>query len=221
MPEAAEADADLIPIARDKIATMVDPKTTALVVVDAQEDFIGPDGAMARVGVDLSSVPPALAKVQELIAAARKAGATVAFMRVVTTPDTDSQALKNFYTRRGFPLEAIGICRDGTSGADYYGVTPEPGDIEIEKVLFSSFYGTDLEDQLRARGIDTLVMTGFTTDCCVDATSRDAFHRNFNVFLVDDACTAYPASLHDTAKIAIVKNVAILTQADDVLAAWS
>ena len=221
MPTQAEPKSDLEPIAGDQLAAMIDPKTTALLVVDAQVDFIAPEGPWAKAGFDLSSVPPALEKANRLADVAREAGATVVYIRVITSPDTDSDALKNFYTRRGFPLETIAICRRGTPGADYYGVDPQPGDMHVEKVLFSSFYGTDFEERLRERGIDTLVVTGFTTDCCVDSTVRDAFHRGFNVFLVGDACAASPPSRHETSLIAILKNTALLTQTDDVLAAWS
>ena len=63
--------------------------------------------------------------------------------------------------------------------------------MEVEKPLYSSFVGTDLDARLRARGIDKLVIAGFTTDCCVDCTVRDAFHRNYDVFIVADACASY------------------------------
>ena len=98
---------------------------------------------------------------------------------------------------------------------------PSPGDIEVEKPLFSSFVGTDLEAQLRARGVDTLVVLGLTTDCCVDCTARDAFHRGFHVFVVQDACSAYGEALHRAALSGLEKNVALLTTTDEVEQAWA
>jgi nicotinamidase-related amidase len=88
-------------------------------------------------------------------------------MRVMTRPETDSDALRTWMARRGTP-GGEAICRIGSGGEAYYRVTPEPGDIEIEKLAYSSFHGTDLDAQLRARGIDTLVIAGISTDCCVD-----------------------------------------------------
>lgn len=205
----------------DRLPEMIVPAKTALVVVDVQEDFIGPGGAVARAGADMSTVGPALEKIEQLIAAARKAGAAVVFPRVITAPETDSDALRLLARRKGRPEASIAICRKDTAGADYYGVWPQPGDIEVGKVLFSSFFGTDLDVQLRARGVDTLVMTGFTTDCCVDCTARDAFHRNFSVLVTVDACAAYDESLHIGALNGMAKNCALLVSSAAVLKAWS
>lgn len=214
------ADVDVLPhVDAGALAAMLDPATTALIVVDVQTDFASPDGLLGRVGVDLSSVPPALARIQSLIAAARTAGATIAFMRVVTRPETDSDALKTLMLRKGMP-GGEAICRIEDGGADYFGVAPEPGDIEIDKLLYNSFHGTDLDDQLRARGIDTVVMTGFSTDCCVDQTARAAFHFGYHVFIVSDATAAYDPALHASALNILYKNCALLVTADDVLSAW-
>ncbi|HUD51965.1 isochorismatase family cysteine hydrolase [Parvibaculum sp.] len=209
------------PVEADRLPPMIVPSRTALVIVDAQEDFIGPTGVHARLGFDMSAVEAPLANVVRLAEAARRAGATVVFPRVVTTPETDSEALKLLARRKGRSENSIAICREGTPGADYYGIRPQEGDIEIAKVLFSSFQGTDLEQQLKAKGVDTLVMTGFTTDCCVDCTARDAFHRNFSVFVVVDACAAFGDGLHVGALNGLAKNCALLVETDSVVKAWS
>jgi biuret amidohydrolase len=208
-------------VAGDVLAPMIAPARTALLVIDVQIDFVAPDGPMGSAGVDMSAIPPALDRIHPVIAAARAAGATVGFVRVVTRPETDSDALKLLMARKGLPPESVALCRDGTPGADYYQVRPLPGELEIQKALFSSFVGTRLEEQLRERGIDTLVVVGFTTECCVDCTVRDAFHRNFNVFIVADACAAYSPSLHYGALESLALNCALLTESDAVLEAWS
>ena len=205
----------------EPLAQMIAPARTALAVIDIQGDFAAPDGAMAKVGCDFSDVETVIDRADALIAAARKAGATVMFARVVTTPETDAPNLRAFYRRKGYGEDAVGVCRAGTRGADYYRVKPEPGDIEVGKPLFSSFAGTDLEAQLRERGVDTLVFVGLTTDCCVDCTARDAFHRGFHVFVVEDACSAYGEELHRAALMGLEKNVALLTTTDEVLRAWA
>ena len=202
--------------AAEPLAEMIVPARTALAVIDIQADFAAPDGAMGRLGCDLSDVEAVIDRTQRLIAAGRTAGATMMFARVVTTPETDAPNLKAFYRRKGY-----GVCRAGTPGAAYYRGTPRPGDIQIEKPMFSSFVGTDLEAQLHARGVDTLVMVGLTTDCCVDCTARDAFHRGFHVFVVQDACSAYGEELHKAALSGLEKNVALLTTTDEVARAWA
>jgi nicotinamidase-related amidase len=200
---------------------MISPAKTALIIIDVQEDFVSPSGAAGSWGIDLSVFELPLQKIEALIAAGRGVGLTQVFVRVVTRPETDATALKLLHQRKGRPAEALAICRAGTSGTDYYRIKPQRSDIEIEKVLYSGFVGTDLESQLRARGIDTLVVAGFTTECCVDCTARDAFHRNFNVFVVTDACAAYEEDLHYGALNGLSKNCAMLTDSAAVLAAWS
>ena len=199
---------------------MLDASRTALVVIDVQEDFAGPTGAVGRFGVDMSRIEPAIDRIENLIAAARAAGAHVAFARVVTRPETDSSALRERAVRQGRSPDSVGICRAGTLGAGYYRVRPQSGDLEVQKRLFDSFHETSFDEDLRARGVDTLVFVGFTTDCCVDATARAAFHRNYNVFVVSDACDAYDRELHHWALKALQKNVALLTDTAAVLSAW-
>lgn len=200
---------------------MIEPSRTALLVIDVQEDFISPAGAAGRWGIDLGIFDPPIDRINALIDAARAKGVTPVFIRVVTRPETDSDALKALHQRKGRPPQAIAICRAGTSGAGYYRVAPHAGEMEIEKPLYSSFVGTNLDTQLRAKGIDTLVVVGFTTDCCVDCTVRDAFHRNYDVFVVSDACAAYEEDLHYGALNGLAKNCALLTDTKAVLDAWS
>ncbi|AJP71296.1 cysteine hydrolase family protein [Sphingomonas hengshuiensis] len=202
------------------VKDMLPPARTALVVVDIQTDFAAPHGLIARYGVDMAPAEAAIDRIEALIAAARAAGATVAFMRVVTRPETDSDALRTLYARRGTP-GGQAICRVADGGADYYRVAPQPGDIEIEKLMFDSFHGTDLDAQLRARGIETVVMTGLSTDCCVDQTARAAFHHGYHVFVASDACAAYEPDLHSGTLNVLQKNCALLTTSDAVIAAWA
>lgn len=211
---------DLPHVSPADLADILDPAKTALVVVDIQKDFAAPDGLLGRVGVDLTDAEAVIDRIEEITPLARAAGMTLAYMRVVTTPESDSDALKAFHTRKGDP-GGQAICRTDDGGADYYRVAPAPGDIEIQKLLYDSFHGTDLEQQLRSRGIDTLVITGLSTDCCVDQTARAAFHRNFNVFLVSDACGAYEPGLHLSSLNVLSKNCALLVTSADLTAALS
>jgi len=204
-----------------QLPAMIVPAKTALVIIDVQEDFISPTGAGANWGIDMSVFEPQLDKIETLIAKARAAGVAQVFVRVVTSADTDSDALKLLHQRKGRPPEALAICRAGTPGADYYRIKPEAGDIEIAKTLYSSFSGTDLDAQLKARGIDTVIVVGFTTECCVESTARDAFHHNYSVFVVTDATAAYEEALHYGSLNALAKNCALLTDTASVLSAWS
>ena len=159
---------------------------------------------------------PAIDAVLSIIPAARRARLTIVFMRVVTRNDTDPAVLLRLMERRGRPGGAA-LCRAGTPGADYYRVKPEPGDVEIEKIRFDSFIGTTLDEQLRARGVESLIVMGVSTDCCVDSTARSAFQRDYDVFVVTDACAAGSPHLHFGALAALEKNVALLVNAATVV----
>ena len=200
----------------------ISPGRTALLIVDMQADFAAPDGRMAQWGADLSTVPAALAAADRLAVAARAAGVAVIFAGLETRPQTDSPAWAERLARQGQdPSEALALCRAGSPGARFLGPTPQAGDMVIAKTRYSAFFGADLEGQLRARGIDTLVLCGLTTESCVDSTARDAFHRDFHVFVVSDACAAYETDLHQTALKSLALNCALLTTAEAVVAAWA
>ena len=211
--------ADLPHVDAPSLAGMIVPERTALVVVDIQVDWAAPEGVLGQAGVDLAPAEAVIETLEKLIPSARAAGATLAFVRVVTTPETDSTALKTYHVRRGQPGGHV-ICRED-GGADYYRLFPQPGDIEVQKVLYDCFHGTDMEAQLRSRGIDTLLITGLSTDCCVDAATRAAFHRDFHVFVVSDATAAYEPGLRESTLQVLGKNCALLVTSDAVQSAWA
>ncbi|HLK25948.1 MAG TPA: isochorismatase family cysteine hydrolase, partial [Caulobacteraceae bacterium] len=190
------------------------------VVIDVQEDFAAPGGAVARAGADLSGVPAALDRLEELLDLARAIGVAVAFACVETTPETDTSALRLLSARRGDGPEALDICRAGTPGADFHRVRPAAGEIVVCKRLYNAFHATELEAELRRRGVDTLVVVGFSTHCCVDATCRDAFHRDFNVFVVADATDAYDAARQRASLLALRDSCALIVDAAGVRSAW-
>ncbi|HEY2032166.1 MAG TPA: isochorismatase family cysteine hydrolase [Rhizomicrobium sp.] len=205
-----------------KLNTWIAPKRTALLVIDLQVDFASPAGALGKAGADLSAVPAALAKAASLADGARAAGAMVIFIRLETRGETDSPAWVE-RTRRlgGTPEKDLAICRAGTPGAEFCGPLLAPGDIVIVKSRYSSFVGTNLDSILKAKGIDTLVMCGLTTECCVDCTVRDAFHRDYHVFLAADACASCDKTLHEAAVQSLERNCAIVVRTDDVVKAWT
>lgn len=199
---------------------MVAPGRTALVVIDVQVDFAAPHGLVGRSGGDLSTIEPAVDRIEALVAAARGAGIPIAFLRVMTRPETDTAALRTLMARRGTPGDEA-ICRVGDAGSAYHRVVPRPGDIEVEKLAYSGFHGTDLDTRLRARGVDTLVLAGLTTDCCVDTTARDAFQRDYHVFVVPDACATYDDGLQRAALRAMELHCALLADSRAVIGAWT
>lgn len=209
------------PAAASGLAAWVAPGRTALCVIDIQVDFAAPGGLLAGFGVDMSGVPAAIANTERLIAAARAAGVAVVFIGLETRPETDSPVWTERMRRRGIDPEAeSGVCRAGTPGADFYGPQPLPGDAVVMKPKYSAFHDTDFVEVLSKLGVDTLVACGLTTECCIDCTVRDAFHRDYHVVIADDACAAYGEDVHAAALRMLELNCAILRSTADIEAVW-
>ncbi len=214
----AQANAQSI-VAEGGLSDWIAPERTGLLIIDMQVDFASPDGLLGRSGMDMSIVEPALAAAERLAWRARAAGAPVIFVGLKTRADLDSRYWAERVLRQGGD-GGVGICREDDAGSDFYGPLPLDGELIVPKIRYSGFFGTVLDAALKARGIDTLVVCGLTTECCVDCTVRDAFHLDYHVFVVSDACAAYETDMHDGALKNLQANCAILVDTDQVLAAW-
>jgi len=193
------------------------PERTALLLVDCQVDFASPEGIMARTGHDLSEAQAALSNAALLLDAARKMDVPCLFARLITRDET--QAMQDWKARSGHAGDPL-LCREGSKGAEFISVTPLPGEPIFSKSRYSAFAGTGLDDHLKALRRDTLVIAGLTTECCVDFTARDAFERDYRVFIASDAVAAYAQDLHDGALKALALNCALLASSRDILSAW-
>ncbi len=214
---AVTTGADLV----DGLATWIAPKRTAVVVIDIQVDFASPEGALGAY-VDMAVVQPAVAAAETLVETARANGVPVVFVGLFTTPETDSPSWKERVRRRGGdPDNESALCRDGEVGSEFYGPKPQPGEIVVKKTRYSGFVGTDLDARLKALGVDTLVVAGLTTECCVDSTVRDAFSLDYHAFVAADACAAYEADIHEASLKVMELNSAILTDTAAIANAWS
>lgn len=198
------------------------PACAALLVVDMQVDFASPEGAAGLAGHNLSAVPQAVSNAGRLAESARAAGVPVIFVRLETSPEQDSPAWIERVRRRGdTPEKALALCRAGTRGAELVLSPDAARDIVIGKQRYSAFVGTSLESILKERGLDTLVVCGLTTECCVDSTVRDAFQRDYHVFLAGDACASYDSALHEAALRSLEMHFAIIIGTENAVAVWS
>jgi ureidoacrylate peracid hydrolase len=156
------------------------PEHAALVVVDMQNDFCAEGGWTHKErGHDVSGCKAIAANIGALAAAARRAGAPVVWIRAIY----DFKYLNGAQiAKRG----KEGCCLEGTWGADFFEIRPEPGDIVSDKHSFSAFKDTDLDQRLRARGVKTLIMTGVATNVCVDSTLREGFFLGYHIVLAED-----------------------------------
>lgn len=198
-----------MPLDLDALPTVADPRHTALVVVDMQNDFCNP--------ADFPDSVPMLPRLQRFIADARGAGVRVIFTQAVHDETNDTEVWK---TRR--QPHRKDIVATGSVGAEFHPeFQPRDGDVVIVKYRYSAFIGTPLELNLRAMGIQTLLMTGIATNVCVESTLRDAFQRDFYVVLVEDCCASAACELHD-GTIANVRRQfgGLVATSDQVVEAW-
>jgi ureidoacrylate peracid hydrolase len=203
---------------RDLQSDWIAAGRTALVLIDCQVDFGAPDGEMAKRGADVKPAQAAVKQAETLVAAARGAGVAVVFVRLLTHPGGEDRITREAKVRRG--KDETDLCVEGTHGADFIGPQPQPGDSIVSKTHFSAFARTGLAEQLHAQGVDTLVLAGLTTECCVASSAWDAFERDFHIFIASDACAAYEASLHEGALRALEMSGAFLAATAEFAALW-
>lgn len=177
----------------------LDAASTALLVVDMQNDFCHAEGYYAHNGRPAAPIAAAVEPISGLLAAARDSGITPIFTRMVyeTTADlADGHGVRPAaWSGSGVRLQA------GSWGADIVDeLRPLPGELVLDKPAYSAFYRTDLEELLRARGIRTLLITGTVAYACVLHTAFDAFVRGFDVVLVEDAVSSWFDDLGDASR---------------------
>ena len=181
-----------------------DPKKTALVLIDLQNAIVG-----------MNPVPHTAAQVIEnsrkLAEAFRAHGAPVVYVRV---------DLNDFMK---LPVDQPPILGDKPLPAAASEIAPsagfQPGDILVTKRHWGAFAGTDLEQQLKSRGIDTVVLTGISTNAGVESTARQGTGLGFAFVFVEDACSSQNAEHHRFALENIFPRVTRVRTTDEVLAA--
>jgi biuret amidohydrolase len=154
------------------------PSRTALIDVDLQRCFVQ--------GGPLAS-PDGLAvveRVNRLARACRPAGALVVHTRMSVKPDRSDAGVMTELV----PAFIIDLLADGPASAGLHdALEVDPADIILGKPRYGAFHGTDLEQILRSRGLDTVIITGIATNICCQTTAREAAKHDFHVFFVSDA----------------------------------
>ncbi|GAC1432071.1 MAG: cysteine hydrolase [Chloroflexota bacterium] len=206
---------------------LVMPAHTALVVVDMQHDFCAPGGAFDALGIDLSMYPPMIPRLARLVAGARAAGVAVVFiqMTVLAEGRSESPAQLRFNMRLHMQAHAPGAplhyALDGSRGhAIIPDLAPEPGDLVVRKYRSSGFWGTNLQLLLRSNQIQTVVMTGCTTEGCVESTARDALFNDLYVVVPED-CVASDDPRQHEASLLLMRHRFDVVSSAEVLAVWN
>lgn len=177
----------------------LDPASTALLVVDMQNDFCHADGYYAHNGRPAAPIAAAIDPIADLLVAARKSGLRTIFTRIVYETTAD---LADTHGVRPAAWSGSGVrLQRGSWGAEIVDeLRPLPDELVLDKPAYSAFYETDAEQLLRAHGITTLLITGTVAYACVLHTAFDAFVRGFDVVLVEDAVSSWFDDLGDAAR---------------------
>jgi ureidoacrylate peracid hydrolase len=176
-------------------AVTLDPRRTAVLVVDMQNDFASPGGMFERAGIDVRPAAAAIDSTRSLLAAARDAGMAIVYLQMEYEPDLSDagdETAPNRIKHRPLGLDAgNALIRDTWGTAIVDDLAPEPGDLLVSKQRYSGFFNTDLDGELQRRGITHLLVAGLTTSVCVESTVRDAMFRDYSCIVLED-CTAEP-----------------------------
>jgi ureidoacrylate peracid hydrolase len=167
--------------------TDLDLRHTALLVIDMQNAFAHPEGALGASGVDMTSAADAVARTKELVEGCKAAGVPV-FWSIQEHLENDATRGKK--RLKGHTTKRVRVpAQEGTWDAELVDelapLADEPIHI-IKKHRFGCFYDTRLHTLMRARDIDTLIVTGATANACVETTLREAYLRDLDAVAVTD-----------------------------------
>ena len=190
-----------------------DPKRSALLTIDLQNDFLHPEGAYGRAGQTSDLIAALPERVKPLADALRAKGGVYVSAQFTLVPGPDGEPLIASHLKELRPFLGKGDFAPGGFG---HSLVDElaPADFTIEKVAYSAFYQTRLEYILRYLNIDTLIIGGIVTNGGVASTVRDAHLRNFDTILLLDGCAAFKQEVHDATLISLGSITPIKTCAE-------
>ena len=196
----------------------LDPARTALVVVDMQNAFVKEGAGHAYVEEAASTCP----NINRLADALRNAGGTVVWiLNTVTKESLESWSHfhRELSTATGFKRRTESMS-EGAYGHELYAtLKPAEPDLMVRKSRYSAFIqgSSDLDQVLRSRGIDTVLVTGTATNVCCESTARDAMMLNYRTLMVSDACSASTDDQHAATIYSFIINFGDVKTTDEVV----
>jgi len=187
----------------ETITELTHPRSTALIVVDMQNDYLAPGGVDCHRGEFAEALARGIVtNTARVVARARTLGVLVIFLRYARRADHRFEApstLRWIFVKRGYD-PTVQSTVEGSWGWEILPeLAPCVSDIVIDKRRPSGFFGTALDATLKARGIQTTIFAGVSTHGCVEASARDAELRDYYVVLLENCLGAYSEALHQAA----------------------
>ena len=208
------------------LAELVNRKHTAVIVVDMQNDFCKAGWTFDRLGIDISMYPSMLPRLSRLLSGARDIGVQVIYIQMTVLPNRMSESPAQIRFNMRLHLASHGATQpllytiEDTPGQEIIAeLAPEPGDLVVRKYRSSGFWGTNLDMLLRSNGIETVIVTGCTTEGCVESTARDAMFNDYYVVLPED-CVASDDPRQHEASLFLMRHRFDVVSSNDILTIW-
>ena len=189
--------------------------TTALLIVDLQNDFLHPKGAYARGGMANAEIAKLPTKIYPVAKALRSAGGWIVSTQFTLVPGKHDAPMISPHLKALRPFLKTGDFAPGSWGQSMIDEL-QPADLTIEKVAYSAFYMTRMEWVLRKAGITDILVAGIVSNGGVASTVRDAHVRDFSTTVLSDGCAAHDRNVHNRA-IADLGTIAHLSTCAEAL----
>ncbi len=180
-------------------ALQLDPEKTALVLIEFQNEFTSDGGVLHDAVAPVMNKTGMLANTVALVDAARAAGVAILHAPITFAPGYGELSKHPYGILKGV-VDGNAFVKGTWGAAIVDDLTPADGDIVIEgKRGLDTFASTNLDFILRSKGIDTIILGGFLTNCCVESTMRTGYENGFRVFTLTDCTAATSIDEHDNA----------------------
>ena len=202
---------------REHVYDDCDPAKTALLLVDLQNGFMM-EGVAHSLCREAANIVP---NINRIAGALRRTGGTVVWVQNAVTPETlESWSIRVEMDGPERTATRIQSMSPGSKGYLLWaGLDTKPDDLFVQKTRFSAFIqgSSNLETLLRARGIETVIVTGTVTNICCESTARDAMMRNFRTIMVTDANAAMTDEMHNASLVAFYVRFGDIMSSDHLI----
>ena len=202
------------PKSSNRLKARLNPDSTALIIVDMQRGFCCEGGSFDKRGFDIRPAQELAVRLNSFLKEARDVLKYFIHLKMMKIPELSSPVVDELYDRLNIERSL------DPALAEFYEVIPQPGDVIIPKYKYSGFVSTYLDQFLRSKGINTLIITGIATNVCVESTARDGFMREYHVVIPSDLTEGTSAD----AKIWSLKNLDMffgeVVSSNEIIESW-
>lgn len=178
---------------------VLDPAKTAVVLIEYQNDFTSDGGVLHGAVSEVMDATGIMDNTKQVVEAARAAGVTVMHAPITFAPGYGEISKHPYGILKGV-VDGNAFVKGTWGAAIVDELAPQDGDIVVEgKRGLDTFASTNLDFMLRSKGIETIILGGFLTNCCVESTMRSGYENGYQVITLTDAVAATSTAEHENA----------------------